>query len=410
MTFNDNLKKYAKLIIEKCLNIKEGDFLVIRGQAENREFINLLTETAFMSGARDVKVNYRDEVFSKIRYKYASLDTVSEVPEHFIMEQNFYMDKSAKFLSLTGEDPNLLKDIPADKIKASTIAFSKALKDFNNRMMNSENSWCVAGAAVPSWAKTVFPDLDEKEATLKLWELIFYTSRADLEDPVAAWEKHTYTLKRHSKFLNQHQFDYFIIKSDNGTNLKVGMPKNYIFEGASEYDRHGNEFIANIPTEEVFSLPHKDRIDGIVYNTKPLNYNGALIDDFYLRFKDGQVVDFDATIGYEVLKNLLETDEGSKSLGEIAFVPYDSPISNTGILFYNTLYDENASCHIALGKAYPTCLKGGEDMDVESLKKEGANDSLIHVDFMIGDKTTNVIGVKDNGEKIDIFKDGNFAF
>lgn len=409
MTLNDNLKKYANLVLKEGLKIKKDDLLVIRAQVEMIDFIRLLTETAFELGAKDVKINFRDEYISKMRFQNASIETLEEVPQYFIDEQNSYINKKAKILSIVGNDPNLLSDVNPDKIKASVLANSKALKDFSAKMMNNETSWCVIGAAVPSWAKVVFPDLPIDEAMEKLWNLIFYTVRVDKEDPVLEWEKHTTNLERWYEFLNKHQFEYLEYKSEKGTDLKIRLPKNYIFAGGSEFNRHGEEFIANMPTEEVFSMPHRDGANGIVYNTKPLNYNGNLIDDFYLKFKDGVVIDFDAKTGYDTLKNMLDSDKGARRLGEVALVPYHSPISDTKILFYETLYDENASCHLALGKAYPTCIKGGEDMSDEELLEHGVNDSVIHVDFMIGDETTNIKGITYDNKEIQIFENGDFV-
>ena len=409
MSFEKNLQKYGELVINEALKIKEGDTLVIRAEAELYKFVNMLAEIAFKSGAKDVKVNYRDENFSKIKFEYASIETLKEVPKYFIDEQNEYMNIRAKFLSIIGRDPDIYKDVDPQKVKESIFAKSTALKNFNAKMMNNETSWCVIGAATPSWAKAVFPDLDEDKALEKLWDLIFYTTRVDKEDPKKAWEEHIQNLKKWSDFLNNADIDYLHYTSKKGTDLKVKLPKGYIFSGASEYNRLGEEFVANMPTEEVFSMPHRDGIDGIIYNTKPLNYNGILIDEFWLKFENGRVIDFNAEVGYETLKHLLDTDEGSRSFGEIALVPYDSPISNTNVLFYETLFDENASCHFALGKAYPTCIKGGESMSEDELLANGVNDSLIHVDFMVGDETTNIVATTHSGDKIQIFKDGNFV-
>ena len=409
MDLQKNLYKYANLVINKALQIKKDDFLLINGQVENKDFICILAEEAFKAGAKDVKIKYSDENFTKLRYKYASKETLSNVENYIVDEYDSYIEKGAKVLSLVGGNPNILSEIDSDKIIASGTARSKALKNFNANLMKNSNSWCVIGAAVKSWAKVVFPDLDENEALNKLWELILYTCRIDNNDPIENWDKHIVNLKKNSEFLNREQFDYFVIKNDRGTDLKIGMPENYIFTGASEDNLRSEEFIANMPTEEVFSAPHKDRVDGIVYNTKALNLNGVIVDDFFLKFKDGKVVDYDAKVGYEALDNLLKSYENADRLGEIAFVPYDSPISNTNILFYNTLFDENASCHIALGKAYPSSIKNGENMSDEELSKNGINDSLTHVDFMIGDGSTEIIGVKKDSSKIQIFKDGNFV-
>ncbi|SHG95754.1 aminopeptidase [Anaerosphaera aminiphila DSM 21120] len=409
MSFLDNLNKYANLIIKKGLNIKSNDILIIRGEVENYKFINIVAETAYKFGAKDVKVNYRNQELSKIRYDNATIETLTDIPKHFVDEQNYYMDKKAKILSIVGDDPNILSSVNPDKINASVIASSKALKDVNAKLMNNEVSWCVVGAATKSWAKVVFPNLDEEEALKKLWDMIFYTVRLSDDNPSKSWDIHVESLKNWSNFLNKQQFKSFHYSSTNGTNLTVGMPENYIFAGASEYNRYNEEFIANMPTEEVFSMPHRNKVNGIVYNTKPLNYNGNIIDNFYLKFQDGVVIDFNAKKGYETLKNLLNTDDGSKRLGEIALVPYKSPISDTNILFFNTLYDENASCHFALGKAYPTCIVGGESMSEKELLENGANDSLVHVDFMVGDETTNIIGVTKDNREIEIFKNGNFS-
>lgn len=409
MTLQDNLKKYADLIINEGLKIKKDDIVVLRGEVEMIDFMRLLTETAFKAGAKDVKLNFRDEYISKLRYENASIETLEEVPQYVIDEQNDYMNKKAKFISLVGNDPNLLSNVNPDKVKASVIARSKALKDFSAKMMNNEASWCVAGVAVPSWAKVVYPDLPVEEAVEKLWNLIFYTVRVDKEYPIKEWDKHIENLKKWSDFLNENQFEYLQYNSEKGTDLRIRLPKNYIFCGGAEFNRSGEEFVANLPTEEVFSMPHRDGANGIVYNTKPLNYGGNLIDGFYLKFKDGVVVDFDAKIGYDTLKNMLSSDEGAKRLGEVALVPYHSPISETGVLFFETLYDENASCHLALGKAYPTCIEGGEDMNDEELLANGVNDSVIHVDFMIGDATTEIKGIKADGKEVQIFKNGDFV-
>ena len=276
--------------------------------------------------------------------------------------------------------------------------------------MADKNSWCVVGAPTVAWAKVVFPLLSETEAVNKLWELIFYTSRIGEGDSVKGWEEHINELSCRAKYLNEKQFKYLKYTSDKGTNLRIELPQNHVWNAAgSGFNSKGVSFTANMPTEEVFTLPHKDGINGIVYSTKALNYNGNIIDEFKLEFKNGKVVSYNAEKGYDVLKSLLETDEGALSLGEVALVPFDSPISNTNTMFFETLYDENASCHLALGKAYPTCLKDGEKMTEEELKDKGANDSLVHVDFMVGDETLNIVGITDSGNEIPVFTNGNWS-
>lgn len=405
----DYIEKYAELILKVGLKIKEGDKLVLRCPIEARDFAVECTRKAYELGAGEVVVDYRDQVISRLKYENESLDVLTDVPKHKVDKENYYMEKKAKYLSVTGSDPDAFKGVDAEKLFKSNLANSKALRDFSAKMMANYVSWIVVGASIPSWATKVFPDLEEDEAVRRLWFEIFNSVRLFEEDPIKALEDHVDNLNRYSKFLNEAKFEKLIYKSQRGTDLEVGLPKGYIFAGAGDVNSDGEEFIANMPSEEVFSAPRLDGVNGKVYSTLPLNYNGNLIEDFYLVFKDGEVVDYDAKAGKEYLKNILDTDEGAKRLGEVALVSYKTPISMRKVLFYNTLYDENASCHFALGKSYPTCLEGGEKLSIEELKKMGMNDSLTHVDFMVGDETTEIIGVKENGDQVQIFKEGNFV-
>lgn len=405
----DYIEKYAELILKVGLKIKEGDKLVVRCPIEARGFAVECTRKAYELGAGEVVVDYRDQVISRLKYENESLDVLTDVPKHKVDKENYYMEKKAKYLSVTGSDPDAFKGVDAEKLFKSNLANSKALRDFSAKMMANYVSWIVVGASIPSWATKVFPDLEEDEAVRRLWFEIFNSVRLFEEDPIKALEDHVANLNRYSKFLNEAKFEKLIYKSQRGTDLEVGLPKGYIFAGAGDVNSDGEEFIANMPSEEVFSAPRLDGVNGKVYSTLPLNYNGNLIEDFYLVFKDGEVVDYDAKAGKEYLKNILDTDEGAKRLGEVALVSYKTPISMRKVLFYNTLYDENASCHFALGKSYPTCLEGGEKLSIEELKKMGMNDSLTHVDFMVGDETTEIIGVKENGDQVQIFKEGNFV-
>ncbi|WP_085875812.1 aminopeptidase [Peptoniphilus vaginalis] len=405
----DYIEKYAELILKVGLKIKEGDKLVVRCPIEARDFAVECTRKAYELGAGEVVVDYRDQVISRLKYENESLDVLTDIPKHKVGKENYYMEKKAKYLSVTGSDPDAFKGIDAEKLFKSNLANSKALRDFSAKMMANYVSWIVVGASIPSWATKVFPDLEEDEAVRRLWFEIFNSVRLFEEDPIKALEDHVANLNRYSKFLNEAKFEKLIYKSQRGTDLEVGLPKGYIFAGAGDVNSDGEEFIANMPSEEVFSAPRLDGVNGKVYSTLPLNYNGNLIEDFYLVFKDGEVVDYDAKAGKEYLKNILDTDEGAKRLGEVALVSYKTPISMRKVLFYNTLYDENASCHFALGKSYPTCIEGGEKLSIEELKERGMNDSLTHVDFMVGDETTEIIGVKENGDQVQIFKEGNFV-
>ncbi|MDU5324110.1 MAG: aminopeptidase [Peptoniphilus harei] len=405
----DYIEKYVELILKVGLKIKDGDKLVVRCPIEARDFAVECTRKAYELGAGEVVVDYRDQLISRLKYENESLDVLTDIPKHKVDKENYYMEKKAKYLSVTGSDPDAFKGVDAEKLFKSNLANSKALRDFSAKMMANYVSWIVVGASIPSWATKVFPDLEEGEAVRRLWFEIFNSVRLFEEDPIKALENHVDNLNRYSKFLNDAKFEKLIYKSQKGTDLEVGLPKGYIFAGAGDVNSDGEEFIANMPSEEVFSAPRLDGVNGKVYSTLPLNYNGNLIEDFYLVFKDGEVVDYDAKAGKEYLKNILDTDEGAKRLGEVALVSYNTPISMRKVLFYNTLYDENASCHFALGKSYPTCLEGGEKLSIEELKERGMNDSLTHVDFMVGDETTEIIGVKENGEEVQIFKEGNFV-
>ena len=405
----DYIEKYVELILKVGLKIKNGDKLVVRCPIEARDFAVECTRKAYELGAGEVVVDYRDQLISRLKYENESLDVLTDIPKHKVDKENYYMEKKAKYLSVTGSDPDAFKGVDAEKLFKSNLANSKALRDFSAKMMANYVSWIVVGASIPSWATKVFPDLEEGEAVRRLWFEIFNSVRLFEEDPIKALENHVDNLNRYSKFLNKAKFEKLIYKSQKGTDLEVGLPKGYIFAGAGDVNSDGEEFIANMPSEEVFSAPRLDGVNGKVYSTLPLNYNGNLIEDFYLVFKDGEVVDYDAKAGKEYLKNILDTDEGAKRLGEVALVSYNTPISMRKVLFYNTLYDENASCHFALGKSYPTCLEGGEKLSIEELKERGMNDSLTHVDFMVGDETTEIIGVKENGDQVQIFKEGNFV-
>lgn len=409
MNLEEMFKKYADLVIKCALNIKKGDYLLIRTPIEVADLANIMAQTAYEEGAFKVQIDYRDENFTRIKYLYESKDILTDIPEFLVDKEKYFLDKKTKYLSITGGDPEILKGIDPEKISAYNRASGQAYKEFNEKLMANYTSWCVIGGATKAWAKKVFPNLDTDKAVLKLWEEIFYTIRLFDKNPIESMDEHIKALDKYAKFLNENNLKFLHYKSKKGTDLHIELPKGYIFVGSGEKNSFGEDFVANVPSEEVFSLPHKYGVNGIVYNTKPLNHGGVLIDNFFLKFKDGKVVDFDAEVGLDELKNIINSGKGADRLGEVALVPYDSPISNRKILFFNTLYDENASCHLALGKAYPTCLKGGENLEEKDYDKYGINDSIIHVDFMIGDGTTDIIGERPDGTKIEIFKNGNFA-
>lgn len=404
------LKKYAKLAIYQGVNVQKNQTLVISSPIECAEFTRMLVEEAYIKGAKEVVVQWNDELTGKLKYKYSPMEVFETVPEWVKESRLSYAKEGACFLSISASDPELLKDVDPKKVATFRKASSIASREFSSRLMSNENAWSIVSIPTVGWAKKVFPNVSEDEAVEKLWDAIFKIVRVDSQDPVKAWEEHKNTLKKNMDFLNSKRFKSLHYTNSLGTDLIIQLPEKHLWAGGAEFTQDGTEFIANMPTEEIFSMPKKTGVNGKVVNSMPLNYGGNLINNFSLTFKDGKVVDFSAEEGYETLKNLLDTDEGAKYLGEVALVPYNSPISNSNIIFFNTLYDENASCHLAFGKAYSLCIKDGEKMSEEELLKEGANDSLTHVDFMIGTKDLQITGTTYDNEKFDIFVNGNWAF
>ena len=390
-------------------NIQKDNILVISSPIETAEFARLITEEAYKSGAKDVIVHYGDQKLTKIKLENSSLETISNIPEWQAESYNYYARQEACFISISASDPDGLKGVPVEKIGASQKARTSALKEYFDNSMSNKCRWCVLSVPTLSWAKKVFPKVSDDEAMESLWDVIFKTVRVDTENPVNAWKKHNAYLEEKIKFMNNNNFKSVHLKSANGTDLNIELPEGHIWAGGSEGDVNGIPFNANIPTEEVFTLP-KTGVNGIVYSSKPLSYGGNLIDNFSITFKDGKAIDFTAETGYDVLKQMLESDEGAKYLGEVAFVPYNSPISNSKLIFFNTLFDENAACHLAFGRAYESCVKDADKYSEEELEKIGVNNSVIHVDFMIGTSDLEITGINKNGEAIQIFSNENWAF
>lgn len=407
---NTFLEKYAELVVKTGINIQKNQILVISSPIECAFFTRKIAEIAYKEGAKDVVINWGDELFSKIRFLNAPEEVFEEFPE---WQKEFYLsyvNQGAAFLSISASDPELMKDVNPERMLKARRTSSVALAEYREKLMSNKNVWSIVSVPTKAWATKVFPNLSEEEAINKLWEYIFKAVRADKEDPVLAWEEHKNNLKKNISFLNNNKFKYLKYKNSLGTDLKIELSEGHIWLGGSDYTPDGLEFIANMPTEEVFTLPKKDGVNGTVVSSMPLNSNGNLIENFSITFENGKIVDFKAEKGYDTLKNIIATDEGAHYLGEVALVPYDSPISNLKTIFFNTLFDENASCHLAIGNAYPVCIKNGEEMSKEELDKNGVNSSLTHVDFMVGTKDLQIIGVTSEGNEIQIFKDGNFSF
>lgn len=402
------LTKYARLIAEVGANVQKGQEVIIRAEVENCDFAVLLVSECYKLGASKVTVDWRYAPLTKLNYKKRSLKTLSTV-EDWEVERLKHREKTLPVLILVeSDDPDGLKGVDQAKVAKSRMAVAKVTKPISDRM-SEKYQWCIAAVPGKKWAKKVFPNDSTAVAVKKLWDAILYTSRVT-EDPVAAWKAHNEDLLSRSETLNKMGLKYLHYKSARGTDLKVGLNSQGIFMGGGEYTLGGVYYNPNIPTEEVFTSPVAGLADGIVYATKPLSYQGELIDNFWVRFENGKVVETGAEKNPELLDKLISMDEGASMLGECALVPYDSPINNSGILFYNTLFDENCCCHLALGRGFNNTLKGFEKMTNEECKKAGINDSAIHVDFMIGSEDLQIDGITEDGKTVAIFKNGNWAF
>jgi aminopeptidase len=410
MKINDEiLRKYAKLSVSIGVNVQPNQILVIKSPVECFNFTRMIVDEAYNVGAKEVIVHWSDEECGKLKYLNSPMEVFESYPDWMKDSMLTYAKEGACFLSISASNPELLKDVDPAKIAASQKTSSIATKEFSERLMSNKNSWSIIAIPTKGWATKVFPNISEEEAMNKLWENIFKIVRVDKDDPIEAWNYHKKTLIEKINYLNSKNFKTLHYTNSLGTDLNLELVDNHLWVGGAEYTPEGIEFIANMPTEEIFSMPKKTGVNGKVFSSKPLNYGGNLINNFSLTFKDGRVIDFDAKEGYESLKSLINIDEGSHYLGEVALVPFDSPISNSNIVFFNTLYDENASCHLALGKSYNLCIKDGSTKTTEKILALGGNDSLTHVDFMIGTSDLNITGIGFDGSETPIFVNGNWA-
>ncbi|MEI7668230.1 MAG: aminopeptidase, partial [Erysipelotrichaceae bacterium] len=332
-------------------------------------------------------------------------------PDYIVQQFKYYIDKGFALMSIYAETPGLMADIDPIKLQIAGIANNTALKPWREHTMGNRTQWCVISAPTVGWAQKVFPKLSPTEAVEKLWDAILTAVRVrEDNDPVLEWEKHNSILRKHNQLLNDYNFKHLHFSNSLGTDLTVELVKNHVWAGGNEKNTQGVLFNPNMPTEENFSMPYKFGVNGKVVATKPLNFHGKLIEDFVLTFKDGKVSEYHAKKEAAALKDLIEFDPGSSYLGEVALISYNTPISQSNILFYNTLFDENASCHLALGKAYPMNVKGGNSMSQEELSALGSNDSMEHEDFMFGSADMKIVGLTQDNKEVVVFKDGNFAF
>ena len=404
------LKEYAKLLVVSGLALKKGQNVVIQANCDQEDFVSLVVEQCYSAGANRVFVRWNSQKVGRVAYKKAKQKALEEVLPFEEAEEAWKSEDLPCSLWIDSDDPDGNRGVDANKVASIRAARYHVLGKYKEAREN-RYQWCIAGAASPEWAKKVFPGLRKSQAVEKLWEAILLTSRAQDGKGIENWEKHNTELKKRCAYLNSLRLKELHYTSSNGTDLRVGLIPGVNFQGGGEKTKGGDfEFQPNIPSEECFTSPRKGEAEGVVYSAKPLVYNGQVISDFHLVFRNGKAVEAHAKQGEEALCSILSLDEGSAYLGECALVPYDSPINNTGLLFYNTLYDENACCHLALGRGFNELYPNYEEYTEEQIRSFGINFSLSHVDFMIGSKDLNIIGTTEAGEEIQLFKNGNWAF
>ncbi len=409
MKNNKLFEKYADLIITKGVNIQPKQKLYIFSPVELYPIMQELVEIAYKHGAGSVVVNYSDENLKKLSYEYQDLDTFSTINQWVVDRYSTIVEEKAALLKISGNNPTLFQNSDPEKMILESKTFNSKLKGFQESQMKNHISWSIAAFPTLQWAKQVFPK--SETPVDDLWAAIFKVTKVDEDSsPITNWDNHIERLNKYSDFLNSKQFKSLKFKNDKGTDLHVGLVQNHIWNSAESMNEVlKNNFIANIPSEEVFTMPHALETNGIVYSTKPLNHQGVLIEDFWIKFENGKAVDFDAKKGKQALSNIINFDKNSCRIGEVAIVDNDSPISNSNITFFNTLFDENASCHLALGQAYSFCIENADQIKKEDREAIGFNTSDTHVDFMFGDSTMNIIAIDQNNNETLLFENGNFV-
>jgi Leucyl aminopeptidase (aminopeptidase T) len=403
------LRKYARLIIEKGVNLKKGQGCVIYVEVEQYEFARIVEEEAYRAGAKWVMMNWSDQPSGKLKYRHETQTTMSEVQPWEEAKQQYMVDTLPALVHIVSSDPDGLKGVNVEKMQKVNAARSKVLKKYRDAMDNL-SQWVIAAVPGAKWAKKVFPGERTSTAVEKLWVEILKTVRVnEVNDPAAEWDAHNQSLKTYSDKLNDYHFDYLHYESAAGTDFKCWLIPEACWMGGGDVLKDGTFYNPNMPTEEVFTSPMKGKCEGTLVATMPLSYQGNLIDKFSVTFAEGRAVSCKAEEGQKLLEAMIAMDEGSAMLGELALVPDDSPISNSGILYYNTLFDENAACHVALGMGFDNVITGYEDKTKEEIAAMGVNDSIMHVDFMVGSKELNITGYTKDGEAVPIFRNGNWA-
>lgn len=405
------LRKYAALAVRTGANVQKGQLLVVTSEVGSAYFTRLCVEEAYRAGAGEVQVNWSDETVTKLQYGNESTETLSSIAPWRIEQKRNCIDKKCCFLYIESATPGLMADIDGAKLQAARTARETAFEPFEFYTMANIGQWSIVAIPTVSWAKKVFPDYDDEKSLEALWQAVLMSVRiTEDNNPVEEWNRHNQDLARYCEKMNRYRFQSLHFRNGKGTDLTVALIPDHVWEGGSSTAKNGAVFNPNMPTEEVFTMPYKFGVNGRVYATKPLSYQGKMIDGFHLDFKDGKVVNFAAEKEEETLKNLVGFDEGSCYLGEVALISHDSPISNSGILFLNTLFDENASCHLALGASYPENVRGGAEMEREQLTKLGSNYSKLHCDFMFGSADMQIDGALSDGTTVPVFRSGNFVF
>ena len=402
------LREYAKLIVRCGINVQKGQEVLIYAGLDQPEFVQMVVEEAYKAKAGKVIVHFDYQPLAKIHARYQTGKTMGTVEEWEKALQQHYCDALPCRLFLDSDDPDGMKGMNMKKVAKARQMSYPILKPYIDARENKQQ-WCIAAVPGAAWAKKMFPELSKKQAIEKLWETILYTARVT-EDPIKAWEEHNADLQARCKYLTDLQIKELHYTAANGTDLTVGMIPEGKFCGGGETILSGVFFNPNIPTEECFISPKRGLAEGIVYATKPLSYQGQMIDNFYMRFENGKVVEAKAEQGQELLDYMLSMDEGAAYLGECALVPQNSPICQSGLLFYNTLFDENAACHLAVGMGFPDTIKDFQNKTLEECRALGINDSMIHVDFMIGCDTMNIDAICEDGRTVAVFRNGNWAF
>lgn len=404
-------KEYAKLLVEVGVNIQKGQTLVLSSPVDCAWFARLCARAAYAAGCREVVMRWSDDELTREKYLHAEDSVFDSLPAWQAEFDNGYARQGAAFLHISARDPENLVGVDPDRITRSQRSSGEALREYRELTMSNTVPWCIGSIPIPSWARKVFPGCPEDEAVEKLWEAIFQTVRVDGSGAaVDRWREHLAGLKGHMDRLNGLNLESLHYTNSLGTDLTIRLPEGHIWAAGSSETKSGLPFIANMPTEEVFTAPLRNGVDGVVCSSMPLVHNGVVIDKIRFQVKEGKIVEASAQTGEDALRAAITLDEGASYFGEVALVPYDSPISRQKLLYYNTLFDENASCHLAFGEAYPECLRGGAEMSKEERKARGLNDSITHVDFMVGTADLSITGKTRDGREVPVFVDGNFAW